>query len=83
MKCTQCQKENPIDTLFCSGCGANQNTKIEVKEFQPIVEIYRESSMVGFLFNYKILIDGNVHFYQNPILCTFVCDNVKPVLYII
>ncbi len=58
MKCTQCQKENPIDTLFCPSCGANQNTTIEVKEFQPLVEIYRESSMVGFLFNYKIFIDG-------------------------
>lgn len=57
--CRQCGTKTEENAKFCPQCGVSYNDGLPSNnEFVPTIEVLRDSSFVGCLLSYRVLIDG-------------------------
>ena len=60
--CTKCKNEMADSDKFCPTCGFSKEEILgintEVTNFEPMIEVYRESSLVGWVNDYIVFVDG-------------------------
>mgnify|MGYP000665087182 FL=1 len=60
--CTKCKNEISDSDKFCPTCGFSKEEILgintEVTNFESMIEVYRESSLVGWVNDYIVFVDG-------------------------
>ena len=60
--CTKCKNEMADSDKFCPTCGFSKEEILgintEVTNFESMIEVYRESGIFGWIFDFIVLIDG-------------------------